>query len=476
MKYTYFLLLIVFLSCSEKHQNGFIKKAAIQIDSPNILLKVSDMPQGGTVALVGSYLGENYLVDSSRVEEGGIVRFQRNTPYRQGLVFALFDDDSAIQMLITEDQTFSISTSKEEPEQNALVSDSPENELFYNTLKIEKNIRKEINAISQKIEVGGDKKVLEKQLWEKIDERYAYLENLKTNFPDYFFTKYKLAAQATDMREYDRAPEKLAVKPYEFIFKTGFWDQVDFADERLLATPVIPNKMDQFMNQLVTQESDSIIKYGNQLIDKSINYPSYFKYFTNWMLLNYEPSKSNLMDPEAVYANLIDRYFTKDKVTWIDSMQIFAFRQKAFAMSQSIMGKQGGNISGSDMNGQIHSIYNKSSKYVALYIFNPKCGLCKEETPILAANYADWKNKGIEILAVATDSNEEELKTYIEENDIKFPVLLDSAADPLYPKYYVNRTPELYLLDKDRIIIGKNLQANLLEPLIKYTEKSKIVF
>lgn len=471
-KLTLFFLLTLF-SCSQPSSEIQTSYELPKFpENPDIKLEIEALPEGEYVALVGSYLGENFLVDSTRVQANGLVHFKKEQPYPQGLVFALLEDDSAIEMLLTEDQTFSLKTSHSTLKNEMQVSGSLDNQLLYETREFELKNKKEITEIQKQLaENFGDKTSLETALWEKIDARFAYLENLKKSYPESFFVSFKTSAQSTDMRTYDRQAEKLTMKEYEYIFRNGYWDNVDFREVRLLSTPVISKKLDQYFNFLVSQESDSIILYGNALLEKTNQNPAFFQYFTNWMLLNYEPLKSNLMDSEAIYANLVEKHLTNENAFWIDSMQLFAFRQKAYAMTMSLLGKQGQDIIGKDAFGKTHSIYGQTSDYVLLYVFNPSCGLCKVETPKLVENYEYWKSLGVEILGIATDSDPKELKTYLKENQIEFPVILDADNVLLYPKYYVNRTPELYLLNAERKIIGKNLRSEIVESVIKFSEK-----
>jgi hypothetical protein len=45
--------------------------------------------------------------------------------------------------------------------------------------------------------------------------------------------------------------------------------------------------------------------------------------------------------------------------------------------------------------------------------------------------------------------------------------VFDPTNRAIYAKYYVDITPELYVLNKDRIIVAKNLHAEQLEPIFE---------
>jgi hypothetical protein len=45
--------------------------------------------------------------------------------------------------------------------------------------------------------------------------------------------------------------------------------------------------------------------------------------------------------------------------------------------------------------------------------------------------------------------------------------VFDPTNQAIYAKYYVDITPELYILNKDRIIVAKNLHADQLESVFE---------
>jgi len=118
------------------------------------------------------------------------------------------------------------------------------------------------------------------------------------------------------------------------------------------------------------------------------------------------------------------------------------------------------------LKGKKHTIYGMKSDYVLVYMFNPDCEHCAIETPKLVANYQTWKSQGIEIYGIAIDTDEQKLGDYIKKNQIPFSVVYDSTNRSIYGKYYVNITPELYVLNKKRTIIGKNLKVDQVMTII----------
>lgn len=429
-------------------------------EAPDITVTINGGPASGAVKIVGMFQGENFLLDEATIQNG-VIRIKNNEPYRQGMAFVLLEDNTAIQMLITEDQTFKLTTDIKDVARNMKVEGSLDNQLLYETAKFEEKNRSETNSL--KVQIDGSKSntdELKKQMWAKIDERYAYLEKLRKDHPNQFFTKFKWAGQNPDLRDIDRLPEEMDRQLYAYHYRNKIWENVDFSDERLMSTPVISTKLKRYITELTPQHPDSIIKYGNMLTDMALPYPEYFKYFANWITLQYEPGKSKVMDAEAIHVNMIKRYFTRERAFWSDSMEVFGLQRRAYEMEASLLGKKGPDVVSKDIDGKEHSIYGMKSDYIVVYMFNPDCEHCAIETPKAVANYNGWKSKGIGIFGIAIDTDVQKLRDYINKNSIPFITTFDPTNRAIYAKYYVNVTPEVYVLNPQRKIIGKNLKID----------------
>jgi len=71
------------------------------------------------------------------------------------------------------------------------------------------------------------------------------------------------------------------------------------------------------------------------------------------------------------------------------------------------------------------------------------------------------------------DTNNDELQQYIDKTKMPFPCVYDPTNRSIYGKYYVDLTPEIYVLNKERIIIGKNLKVNQIEIIINRDKEKR---
>ena len=121
---------------------------------------------------------------------------------------------------------------------------------------------------------------------------------------------------------------------------------------------------------------------------------------------------------------------------------------------------------------------------ILLYFFgDPNCGHCKEEAPRLDSIYrASWKNHNVRIFAVLTPDGKQNVKpewlTFIKEHNIgdwthvyKTKEMEDAdyaAQRPAFRQLFdITMTPSMYLLDKEKRIIGKKLTLLQLNDLLE---------
>ncbi|NJN33646.1 MAG: peroxiredoxin family protein [Saprospiraceae bacterium] len=162
--------------------------------------------------------------------------------------------------------------------------------------------------------------------------------------------------------------------------------------------------MKKYIEELTPQQPDSIIKYADILLNKTLKNNELFKIASNWIGSKYKPGQTTLMDGEAVYSHLILKYFTPQNAEWIPAPDLASTRKRAEEMRVSLLGMVGQDVFGQNKEGQTRSLYALNAPYKVVYIYNPDCEHCQEETPRLRAVYDQWKTKGLEVFSIAANA------------------------------------------------------------------------
>ena len=107
-------------------------------------------------------------------------------------------------------------------------------------------------------------------------------------------------------------------------------------------------------------------------------------------------------------------------------------------------------------------------------MYNPQCEHCAVQTPLLVQYMTPQKAKEVSVYAIVVDTNDGEWRDYVKKNGMeKFVNVHDPTNQSIYAKYYVDHTPELYLLNPERKIIGKNLKVNQVDEMINRDKQNR---
>ena len=436
---------------------GQITRDPVMGGPASITVRAQGTPQGEAF-LIGILGDQRFRLDTAIVSPQGLLTFDRKEGYPQGHYYVYFPNNKNFQLLLGEDQKFELEVNLDDMFNSLSVKGSPDNELLYDNIRFENDLRPQFAAIADELAASTEGSAAHNAAKDKqaalVQKRKDQLQNDYKKYPNSLYTAFKKAGQNPEPRL--DLPQEAQISQY----RKDFWANVNFADARLLRTPVIINKMKRYMNELTQQHVDSVLHSALYIVDQSEPYPDYFKFFANWIPLTYEPTKTQLMDPEKILVNVIQRYFTREKAFWADSMQIYGFQQRAAEMQNSLYGNKGPNVTSIDQFGKEQTLFDKTADYLIVYMYNPDCEHCQEQTPKLVDFYNQHKNKGIDVYAIALDTDDTKWKNYIKKTGMTFTNVYDESNRSIYGKYYVDHTPELYVLNKDRVIIGKNLKVN----------------
>jgi peroxiredoxin len=440
-------------------------------DSTYIEAFIEGLPSG-TARLVGTYGDQNYIADTTVIDAQGHFVLRRENALPAGFYYFLLPGQKSFSILVDrDDQRMTLRAKADDIAGTMQVSGSINTQLFYRNARYQNAQEPELKQIAQTLRESPPNSPEYQKAKARQDEllkqRKAHLDSIYRQYPDAFFTKFKIAGQNPDWPEFRKPNGELDTIRNVVYYREHFWDNVDFTDARLLHTPVIANKLKRYILELTPQHPDSIIPVADRLVERVLPYKEYFQFFVNWIALNYENGKTKVMDGEAVMVYLIDKYFTPELAFWDTPENIAKIRKKADEMRASLMGRKGPDVRALDVNGQYKSIYEMTAPIIVVFMYMPDCEHCREQAPQIQRIYEKWKDRGVDIYGIAMNTTDEKWKEFVRKNRFTFTNVFDPTNRAIYAKYYVDITPELYVLNKDRIIVAKNLQASQLETIFE---------
>jgi thiol-disulfide isomerase/thioredoxin len=270
---------------------------------------------------------------------------------------------------------------------------------------------------------------------------------------------------------------------YQF-YKTHYWDGITFMDDCVVRTPFFPTKLQRYYREVMPQEPDSIIKDADYKLLLARSSPEMYKYLLNWLTDEYMNPK--YMGQDAVFVHLFDKYHSKGLSPWLNEKQNEAITRRAYMLMANLVGEKAANLELLDTANKVSSLYDVNADYTVVVFWDPNCGHCKEEVPRVDSFYrAIWKAKNIKVYAVMTEFDESGWKTFINTHQLAdwyhvHHTLEMMKADtegqkPSFKQLYdITQTPTLYLLDKEKRIVGKKLTLQQLNDLLQVKMNTSI--
>jgi len=128
-------------------------------------------------------------------------------------------------------------------------------------------------------------------------------------------------------------------------------------------------------------------------------------------------------------------------------------------------------INGVKSDGSTFTTADWKGKAILVDFWATWCPPCREELPRVKKIYADFHDKGLEVLGVSCDSKARDLADFLEKNpDMPWPQLFDEKAGgwhPLATQFGINSIPTMFLIDKKGVVRSVHARENLEEMIPK---------
>ena len=127
-----------------------------------------------------------------------------------------------------------------------------------------------------------------------------------------------------------------------------------------------------------------------------------------------------------------------------------------------------------DTAGNYLSFQNLENEYIIIFFWDYDCGICKNEIVELQKIYKNT-SYDFEIYAVNVNADLDEWKKMVIDKKLTWINVngTRSVTPDFHDLYDISGTPAIFILDKDRKIIAKQLAANQILPFLEKYSKMK---
>jgi peroxiredoxin len=251
-------------------------------------------------------------------------------------------------------------------------------------------------------------------------------------------------------------------------------------DENAVCRSSLISSIDKYLENTVPQVPDSLIHAVDIVLAKVEEDTATMNFlarhiFNKYLHLINSNSDSTIMGIENVIIHIIDNYYLSGKATTDDEKFINEIAEYANKNRTTLIGQQAKNLKMETISKGAESLYDIDSPYILLCFFDASCTHCRHEIPEIYKIFKKYKNKGLAGFCVYTRDDKKEWLEFISEYKLTDWINVWDPANEndfriAYSLYYL---PQVYVLDKDKKIIGHRLESASLSRLLNHIIKNK---
>lgn len=435
-----------------------------------------------TTVYLGYYYAEStYVRDTARVNASGQFKFKKAQALPQGIYFLVLDKTRLFDLVVGNNQHFTLETSTDDYVKNMVVKNDDDNRLFFENLRFNMERGKEadpfIKILQDSTVKDENQKKAARESFGKINEKVmAYQNDLIKTHPKTMTARLLKSTKRIDIPEPPKRADGSIDSTFQLrYYREHFFDYFDLSDDALirLPQPIYSQKVNEYLDKLFPPHADSIKKAIEPMIAKARKNQETYKYLVWTLVMKYQTPEYMGLDELFVYLN--DTYFASGEMNfWANDKMKKNLKDHADRLRKSLIGKTAPNLIMQDAALQPKELYKIKNKYTLVYFFDPDCGACKTETPKLVDFYSKNKTKfDVEVFAVSADTSMQKMKDYIKTMNMKWITVNGprTYVGSYHDLYDAMTTPTLYILDEKKKIIGKKIPADKLENFLTNYER-----
>ncbi len=456
--------------------------AAMAATGHEIKLTVKEFPNQDII--LGYYFNSKmYVRDTVRTDAAGLAIFKDEEALPGGLYLFYLPNGKYFDVLVSDEQHFALRTDTMDLVGNLSISGARESELFLGYQQFIDKQHKNYDRIQKELASAGNDEEAKAKLRAEAEalgnEVADYMNREIAQYPGTFYAKFLKGLQDPDIPDFEVAegtanPDSVIQAMTYHYYKEHFFDNIDLQDERFLRTPYFAQKLETFIDKLVIQVPDSVVKEGVRLIEMARGNEEMFRFLVQFMFNRANESK--IMGMDAAMVAFAEKYYLSGEATWADQEFLDKLETRVREIKPTLIGNKAHEMRMESIEGQIYSLNELNAEITIVAFFEPSCGHCKKEIPKLYREvFEPYRSKGVQVFAVYTLADREEWTNFINEHELYDWInVYDPYHQTHFRDYYdIKSTPTIFILDREKKIIAKKLDVDQMPGFLDYVLSNK---
>ena len=420
-----------------------------------------------------------FVKDTVRFDKTGTAIFKGNEPLPGGIYLLYFPNGKYYDVLISEEQYFTLESDTVEFLKNAKIKGAKEPALFFELQNFMENQRKKGEQLREDFKDAGDNQ----QLKDNISAQFSALDESVKEFMNkivkenqsLFISSFVKALQEPVIPDFDipedtHNPDSVLYFRQMSYMKAHYFDNIDLTDARLIRTPIFHQKIENYFSRVLLQNPDTVADAAIMVIEKCSPSNEMFRYLlpTIFNMVN----ESKVMGMDAAMVAIAEKYYLTGLADWTSEEYIADLRKRVTELKPTLVGQTAHDLKMESPNGEFFRLHEVNAPLTVLVFYEPSCSHCKKEIPKLYNDvFVKYKDFGVKVFAVYSLVDKEEWTKFIDDNSMfEWINVYDPYQQTRFRSYYdIKSTPMIYVLDKDKKIIAKRIDTEQLPGFIEHT-------
>ncbi len=242
-----------------------------------------------------------------------------------------------------------------------------------------------------------------------------------------------------------------------------YWDKFDFTDTAYIHLPDITEQAFTNYIDLMKYVSPEVASSSIKGMMHKVTADSTFFAYMAGLYEKYLYDPNSPMRNEALYITVLESVLAAPVLDEVNKIRPAHLLELAL---KNRVGEPATDFTYTLASGKTGTLYNVKADYLLLFFYNPDCHACKEITEQLQSSplISDLqKNKKLKVLAVYPDEDLEAWRNHIPDVPAEWINSYDNTVSLKNDEIYdLKAIPTLYLLDKDKKVILKDITFNQL--------------
>ncbi len=266
---------------------------------------------------------------------------------------------------------------------------------------------------------------------------------------------------------------KLPIREINAYIDENYFKEWDFSNSSILNNPLFDMKIEQYLFAQAKK-----IKSDSTAFETAVDYIMKYAYPNEVVRQHTVQLLTDVFlqrGPEEAVNYLYENYINscsdiEGSISRVNIKRIESMRR--FKLGTTVPNFQIDELSGKTLD--FFSEIEAKRGITLLLFWSSSCTHCQEEIPRIYALFEEFKNKGLNVVAISMDKNKNDTKYFLKEHLLK-AISLNSFEEgdtgwinscdekgfssETVEKYFVYGTPMGFLIDKNKTLIGKYIES-----------------